>query len=236
MTSKRKPASKAAAARKASAVTSKPRKPQRQAAKSAAKSPSAKTQAAKSKVKVRVVQLPHGQGLQLPAYQTSGAAGMDLLAAIDAAHPLTLAPGARALVPTGLTIELPQGYEAQVRPRSGLALKNGVTVLNSPGTVDSDYRGEVGVILANLGEGPFEIRRGDRIAQIVFAAAPQATLIEVKTITNTARGNGGFGSTGKTSAKQTATLRKSSDEKKAIPPLAAASKKSGSSKARTRNR
>ncbi|MBI1651310.1 dUTP diphosphatase [Hyphomicrobium sulfonivorans] len=244
MTTKGKPASKAAAVRRAAVRATKPTrvsapgKPARTAApaQSKQKKSSTATRAVKNKVKVRVVQLAHGQGLPLPAYQTSGAAGMDLLAAIDVAHPITLAPGARALVPTGLTIELPQGYEAQVRPRSGLALKNGVTVLNSPGTVDSDYRGEVGVILANLGQAPFDIRRGDRIAQMVIAAVLQATLVEVKTISNTARGDGGFGSTGKTIAKQKATLRKSRDKKKAIPPLAAAPKKSGSSKARTRNR
>lgn len=187
-------------------------------------------------VQVRVVRLPHGADLPLPACQTSGAAGMDLLAAVDIAHPLTLAPGARALVPTGLTIELPPGYEAQVRPRSGLALKSGVTVLNSPGTVDSDYRGEIGVILANLGQAPFEIRRGDRIAQMIVAPVMQATLVEVKTISNTGRGAGGFGSTGKTTTKQKAPLRQPASAKKSILPPRETSKKSGAGKARARNR
>ncbi len=175
-------------------------------------------------------------GLPLPAYQTPGAAGLDLVAALDPRQPLTLAPGARALVPTGLVIELPEGYEAQVRPRSGLALKNGVTVLNSPGTIDCDYRGEVCVILANLGQAPFDIRRGDRIAQIVISPVTHAELIEVEGVSDTARGKGGFGSTGKTGANENARSRAKASAKKSIPPPAAARKKTGSAKPRTRNR
>ena len=133
-------------------------------------------------VRVRVVRLPHASGLPLPAYQTDGAAGLDLVAAFDVQSPMTLAAGARALVPTGLILELPHGYEAQVRPRSGLALNHGVTVLNSPGTIDSDYRGEVRVILANLGQAPFEIRRGERIAQLVVSPVTRATFIEVESV------------------------------------------------------
>lgn len=145
---------------------------------------------------VRIERLPHAAGLSLPAYATAGSAGMDLCAALADDQPLTLAPGARALVPTGLRIALEAGYEAQVRPRSGLALKHGITCLNTPGTVDSDYRGEVGVILANLGAEVFIIRRGDRIAQMIIARYAQATLVEVDTLDETARGAGGFGSTG----------------------------------------
>jgi dUTP pyrophosphatase len=145
-------------------------------------------------VKIPVKRLPHGDGLPLPTRQSEGAAGLDLLAAIDA--PIVIAPGARALVPTGLALELPKSHEAQVRPRSGLALKNGVTVLNAPGTIDSDYRGEIGVILVNHGAEPFEVTRGARIAQLVVAKVEQATLVEAKAITKTKRGAGGFGSTG----------------------------------------
>ncbi len=134
----------------------------------------------------------------MPAYQSAGAAGLDLLAAVPQGEPLRLAPRARALVPTGLVIELPPGFEAQVRPRSGLALKHGITVLNSPGTVDSDYRGEVGVILVNLGTKAFVIARGERIAQLVVARVEQARIVAVTSgkLTPTARGAGGFGSTG----------------------------------------
>ncbi|RYG12084.1 MAG: dUTP diphosphatase [Caulobacteraceae bacterium] len=146
---------------------------------------------------VRVQRLAHAEGLQFPAYETSGSAGMDLRAAVPADQPLTLAPGARALVPTGLKIALEPGWEAQVRPRSGLALKHGITCLNSPGTVDSDYRGEVGVILINHGQEPFVIQRGDRIAQMVIARHAQATMVEVESLDETARGAGGFGSTGR---------------------------------------
>ena len=146
---------------------------------------------------VRVERLPHGEGLPLPAYETSGSAGMDLRAAVSEEAPVTLEPGARALVPTGLKIALEPGYEAQVRPRSGLALKHGLTCLNSPGTIDSDYRGEVGVILINHGQEAFVIRRGERIAQMVIARHEQATMVEAATLDETARGAGGFGSTGR---------------------------------------
>lgn len=146
---------------------------------------------------VHIERLPHAEGLPLPAYETAGSAGMDLRAALADDQPLTLAPGARALVPTGLKIALEAGYEAQVRPRSGLALKHGITCLNTPGTVDSDYRGEVGVILANLGTEPFVIRRGERIAQMVIARYAQAIMVEVEALDETARGAAGFGSTGR---------------------------------------
>lgn len=146
---------------------------------------------------LRIQRLPHSEGLALPAYETTGSAGMDLRAAVAEDAPVTLAPGARALVPTGLKIALEPGWEAQVRPRSGLALKHGITCLNSPGTVDSDYRGEVGVILVNLGQEPFVIRRGERIAQMVIAQHAQAVIAEVETLDETARGAGGFGSTGR---------------------------------------
>ncbi|RZJ82987.1 MAG: dUTP diphosphatase [Brevundimonas sp.] len=146
---------------------------------------------------VHLTRLPHAEGLPTPAYETEGAAGMDLRAAVPQDQPLTLAPGQRALVPTGLKIALQPGYEAQVRPRSGLALKHGVTCLNSPGTVDSDYRGEVGVILINHGAEPFVIQRGERIAQMVIARHERAQWIEVESLDDTARGAGGFGSTGR---------------------------------------
>ena len=146
---------------------------------------------------VRVERLPHAEGLSLPAYETGGSAGMDLRAAVPEDAPVTLEPGARALIPTGLKIALEPGHEAQVRPRSGLALKHGLTCLNSPGTIDSDYRGEVGVILINLGQDPFVIRRGERIAQMVIARHEQAALVEVAALDETARGAGGFGSTGR---------------------------------------
>ena len=145
---------------------------------------------------VRVERLPHAGDLPLPAYETGGSAGMDLRAAVAEDAPLTLAPGARALVPTGLKIALETGYEAQVRPRSGLALKHGLTLPNSPGTIDCDYRGPLGVIVLNLGDAPFTIRHGDRIAQMVVAPAPQARFDLVDALDDTARGQGGFGSTG----------------------------------------
>jgi dUTP pyrophosphatase len=148
-------------------------------------------------VKVEIRQLPHGEGLALPAYQSAHAAGLDLLAAVPEASPLILAPGQHALVPTGLTIALPSGYEAQVRPRSGLAAKHGVTVLNAPGTIDADYRGEIGVLLINHGPAPFAIRRGERIAQLVIAAVVRAQLIPATALSATDRGSGGFGSTGR---------------------------------------
>ncbi len=143
---------------------------------------------------VSITQLPHAQGLNLPAYATVMSAGMDLEAALDA--PLTLKPGERQLVPTGLAIALPEGYEAQIRPRSGLAFKNGVTVLNSPGTIDADYRGEIKVILANLGQEAFTIERGMRVAQMVIAEYTRANWTVVEQLDETARGAGGFGSTG----------------------------------------
>ncbi|KQW31965.1 deoxyuridine 5'-triphosphate nucleotidohydrolase [Rhizobium sp. Root274] len=140
--------------------------------------------------------LPHGEGLDLPAYETRGAAGMDLRAAVVADEPMVLAPGQRALVPTGFIFEIPEGFEAQIRPRSGLAFKNGVTCLNTPGTIDSDYRGEVKVLLINLGDEDFVIERGMRIAQMVIAPVTQARVAEVTETSDTARGAGGFGSTG----------------------------------------
>ncbi len=144
-------------------------------------------------IRIALQRLPHGEGLPLPAYATSGAAGMDVVAAEE----LVLAPGARHAVATGFAIAIPDGYEVQVRPRSGLALKHGITCLNTPGTIDSDYRGEVKVILANLGDQPFPIARGDRIAQLVPAPVQRATLETVETLDDTARGSGGFGSTGR---------------------------------------
>ena len=148
-------------------------------------------------VKVDIQQLPHGDGLALPAYQSAHAAGLDLLAAVPEDTPVMLAPGKHALIPTGLTIALPQGYEAQVRPRSGLAAKHGITVLNSPGTVDADYRGEICVLLINHGDTPFAIRRGERIAQMVIAAVARVELVAVAELSATERGSGGFGSTGR---------------------------------------
>ena len=148
-------------------------------------------------VKVEIHQLPHGYDLLLPAYQTADAAGLDLLAAVPQSAPLILLPGRYEMVPTGLTIALPPGYEAQVRPRSGLAAKHGVTVLNSPGTIDADYRGEINVILINHGEAPFQIRRGERIAQMVIAPVTRAELVPVDVLSTTPRGSGGFGSTGR---------------------------------------
>ena len=150
-----------------------------------------------SAVKVEVKLLQNGIGLALPAYQSALAAGLDLLAAVPEDAPVILAPGKYALVPTGLSIALPPGFEAQVRPRSGLAAKHGVTVLNAPGTVDADYRGEIGVPLINHGSVPFTIRRGERIAQMVIAAVVQAELVPVETLSPTTRGSGGFGSTGR---------------------------------------
>jgi dUTP pyrophosphatase len=145
---------------------------------------------------IGIVRLPHGQGLDLPAYETAGAAGMDLRAAVTEDRPIVLLPGKRALVPTGLVMELPHGFEAQIRPRSGLAFKNGITCLNTPGTIDSDYRGEVKVLLVNLGDEEFTVTRGLRIAQMVVAPVVQATLELRIEAGGTARGAGGFGSTG----------------------------------------
>lgn len=150
----------------------------------------------KGAIKVKIRRLPHGEDLPMPAYQSTGAAGLDLLAAVPANEERTLPAGAYAVIPTGLSLELPRGTEAQVRPRSGLAAKSGVTVLNSPGTIDADYRGEVGVILINHGKEPFVIRRGDRNAQLVIGMVAQARIVEAKTLSATKRGAGGFGSTG----------------------------------------
>lgn len=150
---------------------------------------------------IKVVRLPHAHGLPLPDYQSDDAAGMDLLAAVDAGEPLALPPGGRALVPTGLIMQLPRGCEAQVRPRSGLALRHGITVLNSPGTIDSDYRGEIKVLLINLGDAPFAVTRGERIAQLIVAPVSRAQLREVRVLAATKRGDGGFGSTGVRGAK-----------------------------------
>jgi dUTP pyrophosphatase len=148
-------------------------------------------------IKVEIRQLPHAEGLALPAYQSSDAAGLDLVAAVREDSPLVLPPRKHAMVPTGLTIALPPGFEAQVRPRSGLAAKHGVTVLNSPGTIDADYRGEIGVILINHGDQPFTIRRGERIAQMVIAPVVRAELVVAAALSTTDRGGGGFGSTGR---------------------------------------
>jgi len=148
---------------------------------------------------VALKRLPHGKGLPLPAYATEGSAGLDLAAAVEG--DVTVAPGARALVPTGFAIALPAGFEAQVRPRSGLALKHGITILNGPGTIDADYRGEVAVLLVNLGDAPVSVARGMRIAQLVVAPVSRATLEEVVELPGSARGTGGFGSTGNGAAR-----------------------------------
>jgi dUTP pyrophosphatase len=147
-------------------------------------------------IKVRVVRLPHAAGLPLPEYQSAQAAGLDLLAAVAADAPVELAPGARAMIPTGIIIALPAGAEGQVRPRSGLAARHGVTVLNSPGTIDADYRGELQVILVNLGAEPFIVHRGMRIAQLIVAPVRRAEIVEVASLDATGRASGGFGSTG----------------------------------------
>ena len=147
-------------------------------------------------VDIRIMRLPHGRDLPLPSYQSALAAGLDLIAAVPADAPLMLAPGARALIPTGIAIALPPGTEAQVRPRSGLAVKHGLTVLNAPGTIDADYRGELQILLVNLGGEPVAITRGMRIAQLVIATMARATLQEVEFLNETTRSKGGFGSTG----------------------------------------
>ena len=149
-----------------------------------------------SDVTVSLMRLPHGADLPLPAYQSDAASGLDLLAAVPADTPLTIAPGRHAAVPTGIAIALPAGTEAQVRPRSGLARNHGVTVLNTPGTIDADYRGEIQVLLINHGDAPFIITRGMRIAQLVMAAVTRVRLAEISRLDETARGSGGFGSTG----------------------------------------
>jgi dUTP pyrophosphatase len=148
-------------------------------------------------ISVQVTTLPHFEGLALPAYETDLSAGMDLRAAVPEEAPIALSPGERCLAPTGLTIALPGGYEAQVRPRSGLALKHGLTCLNTPGTIDADYRGEIKVILINLGQEPFLIRRGERIAQLVLAPVTRGVWARVEALPGSARGTGGFGSTGR---------------------------------------
>lgn len=148
------------------------------------------------RVAVRI--LPHGEGLPLPIYHSAGAAGADLCAALAPDEKIIVEPGARHLVPTGFVLQVPEGYEAQVRPRSGIALHRGVTVLNTPGTIDSDYRGEVSVLLINLGSEPFEVVRGARIAQLIVAPVTRAAFVEVADLTETARGGGGYGSTGVT--------------------------------------
>jgi len=153
--------------------------------------------AVKIEVLIEVLQLPHGAGLPLPAYQTAHAAGLDLLAAVPEDAPVVLEPGKYAMVPTGVSIALPEGFEAQVRPRSGLAAKHGVTVLNAPGTIDADYRGEVAVLLINHGSDPFTVRRAERIAQMVIAPVAWAELVPVSVLVSTERGAGGFGSTGR---------------------------------------
>jgi dUTP pyrophosphatase len=150
-----------------------------------------------STVTVQVRPLPHFEGLELPAYETSGSAGMDVRAAVPVTEPITLKPGERAMVPTGLSVAIPEGHEIQVRPRSGLAAKHGLTCLNTPGTIDSDYRGEIKVILINLGAEAFVIQRGERIAQLVLAPVTRLAWSEVDALGETARGAGGFGSTGR---------------------------------------
>jgi dUTP pyrophosphatase len=148
------------------------------------------------RVDVAIMRLPHGADLPLPAYQTAHAAGLDLLAAVPADAPVEIAPGERALIPTGVAIALPPGYEGQVRPRSGLAIRHGITLLNSPGTVDADYRGELQIILVNLSQQKFVVQRGMRIAQIIVAPVAQTHLVEVTALPTTERASGGFGSTG----------------------------------------
>ena len=149
-----------------------------------------------SQLTAQLMQLPHGQDLPLPSYETSEAAGMDLRAAVPEDAPLTLKPGARELVPTGFAMAIPPGFEAQIRPRSGLALKHGLSLVNAPGTIDSDYRGEIKIILINQGDEDFEISRGMRIAQMVIAPVLQVAIEPVTSLDNTARGASGFGSTG----------------------------------------
>ncbi len=146
--------------------------------------------------KLHIIRMPNSQGLELPAYETGAAAGMDLRAAVPAKEPLVLEPGKRALVPTGLIMELPDGHEGQIRPRSGLAYKHGITCLNTPGTIDADYRGEIMVLLVNLGDQPFAVERGMRIAQMVIAPVSQVEIVEASLASETTRGSGGFGSTG----------------------------------------
>lgn len=148
-------------------------------------------------IPIEVMQLPHAKGLPLPAYQTADAAGLDLTAAVADDAPVIIAPGTRVVVPTGLAIALPSGTEAQIRPRSGLAARHGITVLNAPATIDADYRGEIGVLLINHGSEPFVVRRGERIAQLVIAQVAQAQFLPVSTLPPTSRGSAGWGSTGR---------------------------------------
>ncbi|MEM9278045.1 MAG: dUTP diphosphatase [Pseudomonadota bacterium] len=145
---------------------------------------------------LKIIRLPHSEGLELPSYETADSAGMDLRAAVPVGKPMTLEPSKRILVPTGLVMEIPRGFEGQVRPRSGLAFKNGITCLNTPGTIDADYRGEVMVLLVNLGEETFSIERGMRIAQMIIAPVQQVGIVEASLANETERGSGGFGSTG----------------------------------------
>ena len=147
---------------------------------------------------LRVVRLPHAADLPMPAYQTAHASGLDLLAAVPAASPVKIAPGERVMIPTGIAVALPPGYEGQIRPRSGIAIRHGVTVLNSPGTIDADYRGEIQVILVNLGADSFEVRRGTRIAQMIVAPILQVKVVQSASLDSTGRESGGFGSTGVT--------------------------------------
>jgi dUTP diphosphatase len=181
---------------------------------------------------IEIRRLPNGGELPLPAYESEGAAGMDLRAAVA----VTLKPTQRFLMPTGFAIALPGGFEAQVRTRSGLAVKHGITVLNAPGTIDSDYRGEVCVILANLGQAPFEIRRGERIAQLVVSPVTRVALVEAASLSDTGRGAGGFGSTGKTAPNENGRSRKPAPSKKSIPTPAPAAKKARSAKPPARKR
>ena len=148
-------------------------------------------------VKISLMRLPHGAGLPLPSYQSAHAAGFDLMAAVPEQAAMTLLPGARALIPTGIALALPDGMEAQVRPRSGLAARHGITVLNAPGTIDADYRGEISVLLINHGDAPFTIRRGERIAQMIVAPVTRVELARAVSLSATTRGGGGFGSTGR---------------------------------------
>lgn len=152
--------------------------------------------AASAALSINVQRLEHGKGLPLPAYESASAAGLDLLAAVPAERPLLLPAGGRALVPTGIAVELPEGFEGQVRPRSGIAVRHGITILNAPGTIDADYRGEIMVLLVNLGTEPFAVERGMRIAQLIVAPVARAELRQVASLSETARGGGGFGSTG----------------------------------------
>ncbi len=151
---------------------------------------------ASTRIAVRIRRLPHSDGIDLPTYQSAGAAGLDLACALASSETKSLAPGGRALVPTGFCIELPEGFEAQIRPRSGLALKHGVTVLNTPGTIDCDYRGEIKVLLVNLGDAPFLLERGVRMAQLVIAPVARAEIEVAAELSDTSRKDGGFGSTG----------------------------------------